>query len=148
MNLNYFTDYSLRVLLYLGIKQERATVPEIARAFGVNQHHLVKVVHRLSTLGWIKSIKGKGGGIELAVACDQLNIGQVVERLEPFEVVECFNPETNTCPIIGICDLEVTLRRAQKAFLQELSRVTLADLMESKWKKEKRAALKLENSGR
>jgi len=146
MNLNYFTDYSLRVLIYLAIKGERATTQEIAKAFKISPNHLVKVAHRLSGLRLIRSTKGRFGGIELGLSPEKINIGAVVELIEPMVLVECFSKEENTCPIAGVCDLEVILHRAQQSFLNELKRITLADLMKSRWALQKRKRLELMNT--
>ena len=131
MQLTQFTDYSLRVLIYLGKKQNQATVHEISTFFNVSRNHLVKVVHNLSQKGMIESYKGKAGGIRLPEKTLKLKLGEIVEVLEPnFELVECFNAETNTCPIIGICGLEKILIKAHRSFMGELNEYTLGDLIQ------------------
>lgn len=102
MQLTLYTDYSLRVLLYLGIhKNEKATINEIADYFKISRNHLVKVVHNLAVCGYIHTVRGKGGGMSLARPAEEINIGDVVRHTEPnFHVVECFNPQTTHCPPI------------------------------------------------
>lgn len=131
MQLTQFTDYSLRVLLYAGLKMRRSTVKEISQNFNISQNHLLKVVHRLARLGWIKSVKGAGGGIDLSPAALDLTVAQIVVEFEPhMKLLECFDPKTNTCPIMGVCKLEKVLHQAHRAFLQELSQVRIRDLVQ------------------
>lgn len=129
MQLTLFSDYSLRVLLYLTAHSEqRVALPEISAAYGVSQHHLVKVVQRLIEEGWVKSTRGRGGGLTLACAPGDINVGRVVRVTEPhLNLVECFDAASNTCPIDGACGLKKALVRAREAFLEELDRHTLAD---------------------
>lgn len=130
MRITQFTDYSLRVLLYLGLKGQRASVAEITIAFKISRNHLVKVAHGLSTRGYIDSFKGKGGGIALARDPARIRIGEFVRELEPMELLECFNIHTNTCPIQGACLLERVLLDGRKAFVQHLDGFTLADFLQ------------------
>ena len=130
MRITQFTDYSLRVLLYLGTKNDIATVAEITRAFKISNNHLVKVVHRLSREGYVLSQRGKNGGIRLALSPEQIRIGDFVAKFEPMDLLECFNENTNTCPIRGACQLERSLFEAQKDFIHSLNRFTLAAYLE------------------
>jgi Rrf2 family nitric oxide-sensitive transcriptional repressor len=131
MKITQFTDYSLRVLLYVGLKGERATVNEITRAFRISKNHLVKVVHSLSHRGYIRTHQGKNGGFELALDPSQIRIGEFVKEIEPLLLLECFDADTNTCPIRSFCQLERALVEAQKAFLDSLNRDTLQDYLKS-----------------
>jgi Rrf2 family transcriptional regulator, nitric oxide-sensitive transcriptional repressor len=129
MQLTLFSDYSLRVLLYLTMHGDRrVTLAEISSAYGISQHHLVKVVQRLVEEGWIESTRGRGGGLRLARPPGEINVGHVVRVTEPhLNLVECFDTQTNTCPIDRACGLKQVLLRAQAAFLNELEQHTLAD---------------------
>lgn len=131
MQLTLYTDYSLRVLLYLGIhKNEKATISEIADYFKISRNHLVKVVHNLATCGYIHTIRGKGGGMSLARPAEEINIGDVVRHTEPnFHVVECFNPQTTHCPAYSVCTLIGVLNSALTNFFAVLDKYTLADLL-------------------
>jgi Rrf2 family nitric oxide-sensitive transcriptional repressor len=143
MQLTLYTDYSLRVLLYLGLKSRRmATITDIAQSYGISRNHLVKVVHNLATQGFIHSTRGRGGGITLARPAAEINIGDVVRHTEVnFDLVECFDRERNTCPIAVACILKSALYEAQQAFMSVLDRYSLADVLENKdWL---RSALKL-----
>jgi Rrf2 family nitric oxide-sensitive transcriptional repressor len=134
MQLSLHADYACRVLIFLAVGQgPRASIEEIAKAFAISQNHLVKVVHRLGQLGFIETTRGRNGGIRLALPPEEIYMGDVIRRMEPhFEVVECFNSSTNTCPIIGLCDLQPALQRARDAFLQVLDAVTLAEVTRKK----------------
>lgn len=131
MQLTIYTDYSLRVLLYLGLHPDkRVTISEIADAYGVSRNHLVKVVHNLALEGWIHTIRGKSGGMQLAFPPDQINIGAVVRKTEPhMNLLECFDREINTCPIISTCALKRVLYQARKAFMDVLDQYTVADAL-------------------
>jgi Rrf2 family nitric oxide-sensitive transcriptional repressor len=131
MNLTKFSDYSLRVLLYLALNPDRpVTVAEISRAYGVSQNHLVKVAQLLIEKGYVTSVRGRNGGLRLNRPASDINIGKVVRVTEPhWDVVECFDSATNTCPIDGVCGLRGALRRAREAFLGTLEQHTIEDFL-------------------
>jgi Rrf2 family nitric oxide-sensitive transcriptional repressor len=133
MKLTVFTDYSLRVLIYLASQPpKRATIAQVAAAYGVSEHHLVKVVHFLGQMGWLNNVRGKGGGLELALAPERIGLGQVVRASEGESVVaECFSPEGDCC-IAPTCRLRGALREAVTAFEAVLDRYTLADLVSNR----------------
>jgi len=122
MHLTQFSDYSLRVAIYLACHPERVvSVGEISRAFGISRHHLVKVVQILTDLGVVEAQRGRGGGMRLARDPSEINVGWLTRRTEPnFDLVECFDLVTNTCPIAPACGLKSVLQRAQQAFLEVL----------------------------
>lgn len=130
MKLTAFTDYSLRVLIYLAADTtRRATIAEIAQSFGISENHLVKVVHFLGRQGWITTVRGKGGGILLAMAPDQVNVGQVVRDTEGAALpAECFSDDGGHCVITQSCRLKGVLGEAVGAFYAVLDRYTLADI--------------------
>ena len=134
MQLTIFTDYGLRSLMFLAAHQNRlCSVREISIHYGISYNHLVKVTHRLSQLGYIQSVKGKGGGIKLAENAISLKLGDLVKTLEPnMDIVECFNRDTNTCRITGTCQLKHYLFDANKAFVASLNNHTLADTVKNK----------------
>jgi Rrf2 family nitric oxide-sensitive transcriptional repressor len=129
MQLTLFSDYSLRVLLYLSAHRERRVpLPEISAAYGISQNHLVKVVQRLIEERLVESVRGRGGGLRLAQEPCDINVAAVVRLTEPnLNLVECFDARTNTCPIDPACGLKKALVRAQNAFFSELERYSLAD---------------------
>jgi Rrf2 family nitric oxide-sensitive transcriptional repressor len=131
MQLTLFSDYSLRILLYLTAHRGcRVQLSEISAAYGISQNHLVKVVQLLVEQGWVESVRGRGGGLSLACEPSNINVATVVRSTEPhMNLVECFDPRTNTCPIDPACGLKKALLRARDAFLAELERYTLADFV-------------------
>jgi len=128
MELSQFTDFSLRALIYVAVKGEQASVREIAEAYGISQHHLVKVVHRLARHGYVTTTRGRGGGVNLARNPEEIGVGEVVRVMEGLGLVECFPERGGSCVIDGVCVLKHALGRAKAAFLAELDRMTLADL--------------------
>lgn len=134
MRLTTFTDYSLRVLMFLATDPERrATISEIARAFDISENHLMKVVHVLGKAGLLANVRGKGGGLQLAKRPDAINIGKVVRITEgPPVPAECFDRERNACVITPICHLRRALGEAVQAFYAVLDRHTLADLVRNR----------------
>ena len=131
MRLTAFTDYSLRVLIYLGAAPRGlATIDQIADAYGISANHLMKVVHRLGQRGYVETVRGKGGGLRLARAPESINVGEVVRRTEDgFAVVECFETDERSCTIAPSCVLKRALHEAVDAFLEALDGYTLADLV-------------------
>jgi Rrf2 family transcriptional regulator, nitric oxide-sensitive transcriptional repressor len=131
MRLTTFTDFSLRVLIFVALKgEQRATIPEISIAYGISRNHLMKVVHGLSRAGFLRTVKGRGGGIALAQPAETIRVGEVVLAMEDgFALVECFDREHNRCAITGSCVLRHALRDALAAFISELDKRTLADLV-------------------
>jgi len=132
LKLTTFTDYSLRVLIFLAARPgQRTTIAEVAQAFGVSEPHLVKVVHFLGQQGWLLNVRGKGGGLELGMAPERVRVGQVVRQTEgEVRVAECFNEAGfNDCRISDCCHLRGVLGEAVTAFYAVLDRYTLADLV-------------------
>ena len=130
MKLTAFTDYSLRVLIYLAAEPDRrATVAEICAAFDVKANHLTKVVHHLARRGWVSTVRGKGGGLVLARPAKDISVGAVVRDAEGQAVpAECFAGGQSRCVIVSCCRLKGVLAEAVQAFYAVLDRYTLADI--------------------
>ena len=130
MQLTQFTDYSMRTLMYLADRPGvLCTIGEISEWHDISKAHLVKVVHRLAGLGYVKSTRGKGGGIVLEKEPGEINLGKLVREVEPhFDLVECFNSASNTCRLAGDCRLKHLLSDATKAFLAVLDEQSLEDM--------------------
>ena len=133
MRLTNFTDYTLRVLIYLGAHRDEerlATIGDIATAYGISENHLMKVVHHLAKQGYVETTRGNGGGMRLARAPELINVGAVVRGAEEdLAVVECFEEGNLNCPIAPACTLRGVLGRAMRAFFEVLDGQTLADLI-------------------
>ncbi len=131
MRLTLHTDYALRLLMLLALEPEDVhTIEDVARRYEVSRNHLNKVVQTLSQAGFIESQRGRGGGVRLAQAPKDINLGRVVRATEDnFHIVECFCRETNTCIVAPACGLRDPLDEALVAFLAVLDRYSLADLM-------------------
>lgn len=120
--------------MYVAAPSENsASVKEIAEHYGISRNHLVKVVHRLSQLGYIETTKGKGGGIKIAKRMDELRLGDLIKQLEPsMNMVECFDAKTNTCRITRSCQLKHYLFEATQDFINTMNKYTLADTVQNK----------------
>ena len=131
MQLTQYTDFGLRVLIALAVSPgERSTVSDVSKAYGISRHHLVKVVGRLATLGYVETIRGKGGGMRLARPPQQIVFGEVVRKLEAeLGVVECLEKDGGNCVISPTCQLKGVLRTATEKFLAELDGHTLAEVL-------------------
>ncbi len=128
MQLTKYTDLSLRVLMHLALEpDELATTKDIAERYNVSSNHLVKVVHRLVTLGYVLSIQGRSGGICLAMPANEINVGEVVRQMEnKLDVMDCVGAE---CPLQPACHLKTVLNAATTAFITTLDGYTVADLI-------------------
>ncbi len=131
MQLSKFSDYSLRVLIYLGAKKDGlSTIEEIAERYDISKEHLRKIVHNLTTTGVVEGKRGRGGGLRLAKAPEEINVGEILRQTEEsYLLVECFAPGSNGCQIAGACRLAWILHEALTAFLEVLDRYTLADIL-------------------
>ena len=130
MQLTRYTDYSLRVLIYLAVHQDQlATIEEIAEAYDISKAHLMKIVHQLGLAGYVETVRGRGGGLRLARPPQKIRIGEVVRHTEEMVVVECFDPKTSHYRIQPACELRGVLKEALDAFLRTLDGYTLADLV-------------------
>ncbi len=130
MHLTLHTDYALRTLLYLThFPKRRIGTAEISSAFEISKHHLVRVIQTLAESGFVTVNMGRGGGIMLSLPAEEIRIGDVIRACEPnFKMVECFEVESNTCPIISVCGLKAPLAEAVSRFIDTLNQYTLADI--------------------
>jgi Rrf2 family transcriptional regulator, nitric oxide-sensitive transcriptional repressor len=130
MRLTTFSDYSMRVMMYLGLQHGRlVTISDIAQAYQISGNHLTKVVHYLAQGGYIETVRGKGGGLRLAREPDSVNIGEMIRATEnDTGLLPCLDAES-TCCIQPACKLMGMLREAQSAMYGVLDQYTLADLL-------------------
>lgn len=134
MRLTVHTDYSLRVLMYLAAAPERRpTVGEIAGRHAISRNHLMKVVHRLGVAGFVQTLRGQKGGLRLARAAREINLGEVVRSAETgMALAPCFEPDGGRCALTPACRLRRVLQQAGDAFLFVLDGYTLADLTDNR----------------
>jgi Rrf2 family nitric oxide-sensitive transcriptional repressor len=130
MRLSAFTDYSLRMLMFLAATPEgRGTIAQVANAFGISEHHLVKVAHFLGRNAILANTRGRNGGLRLARPASEINLGRLVRLTEGRDLpAECFDPRTSSCRLAGACRLKGALQEAVEAFYAALERYTVADL--------------------
>lgn len=128
MQLSSFTDYSIRVLIFLSMlqKDELTNIMTVSQRYNISKNHLVKVVHKLGQLGYIETIQGKNGGMKLKKQAKQINIGQLISQLEPLELLNC---SSDSCNISPACRLKKYLIQAKNAFIKELEQYTIEDLI-------------------
>ncbi|MEP6873822.1 MAG: Rrf2 family transcriptional regulator [Burkholderiales bacterium] len=131
MRLSEYTDYSLRVLMYCAAHRERlVTIAELAERHGVSKNHLMKVVNDLARRGLIETTRGRGGGLRLLAEPKSIRIGDVVRATETdFRLVECFDPDTDTCTLSPSCRLKHLFGEALRGYFKALDGATLADLI-------------------
>lgn len=160
MRLTTYSDYAMRCLIYLAVQEQQdklANIQDIADVFEISKNHLTKVIHQLATLGYIESIRGRHGGIRLAKAANQINLGEVIRQTEAdFAIVDCFagmnkaifiSPQAlekpgalpvslmdqaKFCKITPACQLKRVFYEATQSFLSVLDQYTLADMTENK----------------
>lgn len=130
MRLTVYTDYALRLLMYVAVKADGlATIAEVADAYGISKNHLMKVAHQLSTAGYLAAVRGRGGGLALGRPAAAIGLGELVRLTEPdMDIVPCLHPENQECPLRRACRLKGALDKARLAFMAVLDDYTLADL--------------------
>ena len=131
MRLTSFTDYCLRVLIFVAVHPEgRTTIAEVARSYGISKHHLTKVVHLLGKAGFLDNARGRGGGLCLARPARQIGVADVIREAEGAAVpAACFDEAAETCAISRVCRLHGVLDEAVRAFYAVLEAYTLEDLV-------------------
>lgn len=144
MHLTRYTDYSLRVLMYVALKgDEISTISEIAISYGISKNHLMKVVQALNSNGYLIAVRGKNGGLRLNGSPDKINVGTLVRETEQAQtLVDCF-PGGGGCAITPACHLKVVLAEALEAFFKTLDNYTLADLLPDRYQPKLIAILKI-----
>ena len=130
MRLTVYTDYALRLMMYLAVRDDGlATIGEVADSYGISKNHLVKVAHQLAVAGYVETVRGRAGGLRLARAPEKIGIGELVRRTEPdMAVAPCFKPVDAPCAIASCCMLKRALDKARQAFLETLDGYTLSEL--------------------
>lgn len=130
MQLKKYTDYGLRVLIYLAAKTERrlVTIEELSKTFNAPRNHLNKVIHQLGKEGFIETRRGKNGGFQLAMRADDIRLDHLIRRLEGDEYwIDCHNPQ---CAIFSVCELKHIINEGKEVFYRHLSQYTVASLVQ------------------
>jgi len=130
MKLTSYTNYALRSLQLAALKSpDLVRVDDVAQIHKLSRPHITKIVHELGRAGYLETVRGRGGGFRLARPSKEIKVGEVVRLTEgPLDLVECFNPERNTCPLMGICILSRKMQEATAAFMAVLDDLTIADI--------------------
>jgi Rrf2 family nitric oxide-sensitive transcriptional repressor len=134
MRLTAYTNYALRTLQLAALRTpDLVRIDEVVAIHGLKKPNIVKAVHELGREGYLVTQRGRGGGFKLAKQPESITVGEVVRLTEgDLDIVECFNPETNTCPLIGACRLSRKLHEATAAFMAVLDDLTIADIAANK----------------
>lgn len=133
MRLTNYSDYSLRVLIYLSTEpnEKLVNIKDIAEAYDISKNHLMKIIYNLGKMGYIETIRGRNGGIRLAKLPSDINIGELIRKTEEdFHIVECFE-HNNNCVITPVCSLKHIFNKALDQFLQVLDQYTLEDIVQN-----------------
>jgi Rrf2 family nitric oxide-sensitive transcriptional repressor len=132
MRLTQHTDYAFRMLMYAALRAPAlTTVGEVAGAFRISATHLNKVAQTLAAHGYLETIRGRSGGLRLRRAPESIHLGRVAAITEPdFQMAPCVESAGKKCPVYEPCVLRVVLTNSANAFLSELDKWTLADLIE------------------
>ena len=131
MRLTVYTDYALRLLMYLALKEEGlSTIAEVSESYDISKNHLMKVAHQLSIAGYVATVRGRRGGLRLAKPAEAIGLGEVVRHAEPdMALVPCFKPIDGACAIQRCCVLQGAVEKACLAFLEVLDGYNLSDLV-------------------
>lgn len=131
MRLTVYTDYALRLLMYLALKDDGlATITDIAESYDISKNHLTKVAHQLGVAGYVETVRGRRGGLRLARPAEAIGLGEIVRHTEPdMALVPCVKPVNAPCAILRSCVLRGVLEKARLAFVDVLDGYTLRDLV-------------------
>ncbi len=134
MKLTNYSNYALRSLQLAALHAPNLVrVDDVVNVHKLARPHIVKIVHELGQAGYLETVRGRNGGFRLAKDANDIVVGDVLRITEgPFDVVECFNKNTNTCPLIGICKLSNAMQKATTAFLSVLDDLTIGDIASNK----------------
>jgi Rrf2 family nitric oxide-sensitive transcriptional repressor len=132
MRLTVYTDYALRLLMYLALEKDgRATIAEIAATHDISRNHLMKVAYELVVAGYVVSTRGRGGGLRLAMPVEAIILGEVIRKTEPdMALVACMKPGDTSCALSRACVMRRAMELAGAAFLEVLDGYTLGDLIQ------------------
>jgi Rrf2 family nitric oxide-sensitive transcriptional repressor len=147
MRLTSYSNYALRSLQLAALRSpDLVRVDDVAKIHRISRPHVVKIVHELGKAGFVETVRGRHGGFRLARPAEEISVGDVVRITEgPIEMVECFNPDTNTCVLLEVCKLSVAVKEATAAFMAVLDKLTIADISANRGELLKRILVREEN---
>ncbi len=131
MRLTLHSDLAFRIMIFLAVAGEQgAAIAQIARAYHASENHLSKVVQGLVKAGFVNATRGRGGGLRLRVAPEEISVGAVIRGIEPdFALADCLGAEPERCVLSGFCGLQWIFDEALEAWFRVLDRYTLADVV-------------------
>lgn len=134
MKLTSYTNYAMRCLQLAALKSpDLVRIDDVVEIHRISRPHIVKVVHQLGKAGYLETVRGRNGGFRLGRPAESITVGEVVRVTEgPLELVECFNAQTNTCPLIGLCELSAKIKEATAAFMAVLDSTSVADIVRNR----------------
>ena len=134
MRLTLQTDLALRLLMHLGVSEDRLiTISDFSKIHDVSKNHMMKVSHQMVQMGFVESVRGRAGGLRLAKSSADINLGDVVRQMESnTAIVACFPGGSGACRISPSCRLKGVLAEALEGFFAVLDRYTLADLTQDR----------------
>ncbi|CDZ44471.1 iron-responsive transcriptional regulator RirA [Neorhizobium galegae] len=134
MRLTKQTNYAVRMLMYCAANDGHLSrIPEIARAYGVSELFLFKILQPLNKAGLVETVRGRNGGVRLGRAADRITLFDVIKVTEDsFAMAECFEEGVAECPLVDSCGLNAALRKALNAFFDVLAQYTIDDLVKAR----------------
>jgi len=134
MRLTKQTNYAIRMLMYCAANDGKLSrIPEIARAYGVSELFLFKILQPLNKAGLVETVRGRNGGVRLPRPADQITLFDIVKVTEDsFAMAECFEAGEIDCPLVDSCGLNAALRKALNAFFEVLQQYTIDDLVKAR----------------
>ncbi|CDZ28485.1 iron-responsive transcriptional regulator RirA [Neorhizobium galegae] len=134
MRLTKQTNYAVRMLMYCAANEGHLSrIPEIARAYGVSELFLFKILQPLNKAGLVETVRGRNGGVRLGRAADRITLFDVIKVTEDsFAMAECFEEGVAECPLVDSCGLNAALRKALNAFFDVLAEYTIDDLVKAR----------------
>ncbi|WP_424981731.1 iron-responsive transcriptional regulator RirA [Maritalea sp. S77] len=133
MRLTKQSNYAVRILMYCASNDSLSKIADIAEFYDISETFLFKILQILNNAGFVETVRGRHGGIKLKRDSAEIGLGEVIRATEDnFDMAECFDLESNTCPLIGSCGFNHALHRALTAFFDVLDEYTIADLTDNR----------------
>jgi Rrf2 family nitric oxide-sensitive transcriptional repressor len=130
MRLTTRTNLAMRALMLCAVNPDRIVRKhDVAALCNASENHLAQVIHLLGQKKFLRTVRGRAGGLMLARPADQITVGEVFRALEAgVPLTECFAGAANSCPLVGAWRLKCVLSEALDAFYARLDATSIADL--------------------